>query len=93
MLVVQYFLLGKKSFVINFDQFDTIRLVLYILFMRLFPEGDIVSIYTVYCGVFWTFLCVYKICVAQIVWWEDGVGSGGVSVFCEVALDGKDENE
>lgn len=28
--------------------------------MRLFPEGDIVSIHTVYCGVFWTFLCVDK---------------------------------
>lgn len=59
----------KKSF-INFDQFDAIFEFslsvadLYILFMRLFPEGDIVSIYTVYCGVFWAFLCVDKICVA-----------------------------
>lgn len=62
-LVVQYFVLGrkrkKKSFVITFDHslipfflFSISIAGLYILFMRLFPKGDIVTIHTVYCGVF-----------------------------------------
>lgn len=58
-LVVQYFLGGENPFVITFDhslipyfEFSISVAGLYILFMRLFPEGDIVSIHTVYCGVF-----------------------------------------
>lgn len=64
------------------------------LFMRLFPKGDIVSIHTVYCGIFWTFLCVDKkekkkkkivSSVAQIVRWqgEGRVGRvGNGQIFC-----------
>lgn len=54
MLVVQYFL-TENVFCYHFDHsllhFFSVA-GLYILFMRLFPKGDKVSIHTVYCGVF-----------------------------------------
>lgn len=78
------------------------------LFMRLFPKGDIVSIHTVYCGIFWTFLCVdkkekkeKKNCFkcspnCEMARWgsgREGRERADFLCFVKFALDGKDVNE